>query len=344
MHQITLNHASSHFKNSNAAHLTENITMRGLFRRLSTLPLWVCCSALIFGGCDDEEKKEALATAAVVAVVSVVMAVGGWAAIEDDDQHHDDRDHRDDRDHKDKKDDRFNSPPPEGYNPDFGDEYANPRARRRYCQRHPDAFRCDEVLENREESWRYERCNFRKVCYQSYDYHGDRVRHCEHQSLCRSPKDLYWHQHGDHRYHGHRGGRSRGHYHERYFSSPSHPLEITQVDIHGIRTALATHELTEVVSPFDFGHAHHLSVELASRLLDGIERARNGDIEGLYELGFSDEDLTDLAHLRLPPPESIDRIALELDLLPPLTTGMIARMIKHARHLSSATATTDLSE
>lgn len=297
--------------------------------------LLVLAPMIVLMGCENRDNREVAEAAAVVAIVSTGVMLGALSAESAEDAEaedaHDESSHKEgyetshrrrrgdghrrDREHHDRKrrdhDDKHE---------DFHEERR--RDERRFCRHHPRAWGCERYRWHGDER---PRCYRDRVCYLSNDYYGRSQRTCWRERVCRMGS-RYKHKHGGLGEHSHQG-TWQTHTHRRFFSPPS-------ADPQKIREALAESSLREVLSARDFARAHHLSVEAATQLLDALESARTqGDLTGLHSLGFSAEDLRDLAHLRLPSDESVDRIAQKLNHMPALTMGMLARMIKQGKRL-----------
>ena len=176
--------------------------------------------------------------------------------------------------------------------------------------------------------WRNIKCREQLICYGWLEY-GERS--CIFQDVCGNPKTPHFHQHGGGDYHNHKKGT---------FGDHHHPVQEASLERQKVREALASKSLMEVISPAVFGRTYSLSLESSARLLYGLELARRADLSGLYDLGFSDEDLKDLALLRLPSGESMQRIAWNLNHTPHLTQDMLARIIQEGREMFLTSETT----
>ena len=292
--------------------------MMGLFIGSKNKTLWVdelkrlsvglmCVGVGLVMGCDEREHQEVAEAAAVVAVVSTAVVVGALVTAHDDDHDHEPaakkkpyhHHHKSEPDHV--KSHRI----PDDHR--YGDHRYNNRGKLK-------------------KKYRNIHCVRDRVCYKTYSYRGQRHKSCQRERICRNPQTRHFHRHGGIGFHSHKGDQRTRHMHPRYFMTP-------YVDYKIVRQELSHSMVTDLVSVGDFARAHYLSLESSRRLLYSLELARGGDLSGLYDLGFSDEDLRDLARLRLPSGESVDRIAGNLDHMPVLTQGMLARMIKEGRRI-----------
>lgn len=84
---------------------------------------------------------------------------------------------------------------------------------------------------------------------------------------------------------------------------------------------------TEELTAEDYSVAYDMSVESGARLKDAIERAVVGDLDGLMEIGFTDEAIIKIAMLTLPSEEEIDSVARELNQDPIITKSIINKLI-----------------
>ena len=235
------------------------------------------------------EKKEVAETAAVVAVVSTVVALGMVLGDEDASAHdHDDDDNNDDDNYY----------------------YGDKKKRKK----------------NTSPNDRYFSCRDGNICTSYIDYSGRGRESCGVVHVCQTGRHTHIHEGYDE--HAHHGMPMMQHHHPRhYFMHQSTNTSTTLTDPVLVAKALEGRSVMELVSPHDFGQVHGMSTAAAQWLLEGIDKARHGDMSVLEEGGVSEHMLAQLTAAELPSVEQVDELARKLDQYPPVTIAMFSRLI-----------------
>jgi hypothetical protein len=152
-------------------------------------------------------------------------------------------------------------------------------------------------------------CREESVCSTYYDYYVNRRESCRVENVCRETTENR----------------------RRYLKA------LNEGGYEAIVASLANNaKLESVVDVTTLAKSFDLSHDSALKLADALNESRAGNLAKLESLGISSRDLGELAMLRLPSQESIDRLARSLDQYPVLTSGMLSRMIIKGREYQKA--------
>ena len=132
-----------------------------------------------------------------------------------------------------------------------------------------------------------------KVCRSYRNYHGDLIQDCRSQR---------------------RSGRM-------YFKS------LASSDYLSLADAIMKNSVSNIVDPLTFAEVNKLSVKSSELVLGALDKAKVGDLSGLEAIGLDERSLIELADLKLPSKETIDRIAKNLDQHSVYTKGMFTSML-----------------
>jgi hypothetical protein len=147
-------------------------------------------------------------------------------------------------------------------------------------------------------------CREESVCSTYYDYYGNTRESCRVETVCRETNER------------------RRHYLK----------ALNDGGYAAIVASLANNAALEsVVDVSTLAKSFDLSHNSAIKLAQALNESREGHLEKLEALGISSRDLHELAMLRLPSQESIDKLARSLDQYPVLTSGMLSRMVIKGR-------------
>lgn len=148
--------------------------------------------------------------------------------------------------------------------------------------------------------------NYRRVCRTRWDYFGREINEC-YNVRCGYERPDY-RPYRD--YNGRRDGRR---YADSKFSVSNLPVEA-------------------IVNAEEWAFEFRMSVESARRVLGALYVAKNGSTDGLRDLGLGDDDIENVALLRVPTDQGIDIVAQNLDQKPLFTKAMFSRMIVQAHN------------
>jgi hypothetical protein len=140
-------------------------------------------------------------------------------------------------------------------------------------------------------------CRERRRCHEYWDYWGE--RHTE----CRVVERCYDHA----------------------------PRAARQFTVEELRNTPAH----QVIRAEELASTYYLSAENAQRFLDAVEQSRQGRIDAILALGFTEDDVEAMGRMNLRgiSNASIDRMARNLNQRREMTQGMVANMINHAYRL-----------
>ncbi len=148
---------------------------------------------------------------------------------------------------------------------------------------------------------------YRQTCQTYYDYYGRPRRECRnYYDSCASRRGRYY--------------RSTG----AELSLPTAMLK----------------ESAPVVSETRFAETHGLSVDASSKLIASLQKARNGSMQSLLDLGLSKADIEKVAKFELPSKEGVDAMARNLDQQPASTEAMLKKLTHDAKAELSARCAT----
>ncbi len=94
-----------------------------------------------------------------------------------------------------------------------------------------------------------------------------------------------------------------------------------------VNLALANKDVTSV----DWAQTFGLSFDSAEKLVAALESSRQGDIQAILDLGLSEQDIEDLAQLKMISKDGIQSLSVSLNQFPEDTQSMINSLIKTAK-------------
>ena len=171
----------------------------------------------------------------------------------------------------------------------------------------------------------YFSCRDGNICTSYIDYSGRGRESCGVVHVCQTGRHTHIHEGYDE--HAHHSMPIMQHHHPRHYFMHQSTNTSTLTDPVLVAEALEGRSVMELVSPQDFGRVHGMSTAAAQWLLEGIDKAREGDMSVLEEGGVSELMLAQLSSAELPSVEQVDELARKLDQYPPVTIAMFSRFI-----------------
>lgn len=86
-----------------------------------------------------------------------------------------------------------------------------------------------------------------------------------------------------------------------------------------------------IVTDTNWGSTFHMSFDASAQVIDAMKKARTGDASGLQALGLTEEDVAQIANMKLPSDSAIDAVAQRLDTDKSTVAQMIQRLIDIAQ-------------